>query len=300
MKRVILFILTNLAVMLVLSIVFNLLAVSGVLGPYGNPGTLGGLLVFAAIFGMGGAFISLALSKWMARMATGAQIIGAPRNPDEVWLKSTVERLARQAGIGIPDVAIYDSPQPNAFATGMSRDHAMVAVSSGLLQTMDRSQVEAVLGHEITHVSNGDMVTMALLQGVLNTFVIALSRIVANVVGNAVARDDREGRGLSELAYFATVLVTQILFGILASLIVFAFSRWREFRADAGGAKLAGRNKMISALQRLQTVAEQPADLPKQMQAFGIADGGGLTRLFMSHPPIAERIAALQKLQQTL
>ncbi|HSN17881.1 MAG TPA: protease HtpX [Gammaproteobacteria bacterium] len=300
MKRVILFILTNLAVMLVLSIVFNLLAVSGVLGPYGNPGTLGGLLVFAAIFGMGGAFISLALSKWMARMATGAQIIGAPRNPDEVWLKSTVERLARQAGIGIPDVAIYDSPQPNAFATGMSRDHAMVAVSSGLLQTMDRSQVEAVLGHEITHVSNGDMVTMALLQGVLNTFVIALSRIVANVVGNAVARDDREGRGLSELAYFATVLVTQILFGILASLIVFAFSRWREFRADAGGAKLAGRNKMISALQRLQTVAEQPADLPKQMQAFGIADGGGLTRLFMSHPPIAERIAALQKLQQIL
>lgn len=300
MKRVILFILTNLAVMLVLSIVFNVLAASGILGPYANPETLGGLLVFAAIFGMGGAFISLALSKWMARMSTGAQLIGVPRNADETWLKNTVERLARQAGIGAPEVAIYDSPQPNAFATGMSRDHALVAVSSGLLQAMDRSQVEAVLGHEITHVSNGDMVTLTLLQGVLNTFVIALSRIVANIVGNVVARDREDGRGLSQLAYFVTVMVTQILFGILASLIVFAFSRWREFRADAGGAKLAGRNKMISALQRLQAVAEQPADLPKQMQAFGIADGGGVSRLFMSHPPIADRIAALQKFQQTL
>jgi heat shock protein HtpX len=299
MKRIVLFILTNLAVMLVLSVVFNLLAASGVLGPYGNPGTLGGLLVFSAIFGMGGAFISLALSKWMARMATGAQVIDKPRNADEAWLKSTVERLARQAGIGTPDLAVYDSPQPNAFATGMRRDHALVAVSTGLMQGMNRDQVEAVLGHEITHVANGDMVTLTLLQGVLNTFVIALSRIVATLVGNAMSRD-REDRGMSELAYFVTSLLAQILFGILASLIVMAFSRWREFRADAGGARLAGRNKMIAALQRLQGLSQQPADLPKQMQAFGIADGGSMMKLFMSHPPIEERISALQKLQHTL
>lgn len=300
MKRVLLFVLTNLAVMLVLSVVFSVLSASGILGPYGNPGTLGGLLVFSAVFGMGGAFISLALSKWMARMSTGATLIGTPSNPEEAWLKSTVERLARQAHIGAPDVAIYESPQPNAFATGMSRDHAMVAVSSGLLQGMNHDQVEAVLGHEITHVANGDMVTMTLLQGVLNTFVIALSRIVATLVGQAVSRDEREGRGMSELAYFVTSMIAQIVFGILASLIVFAFSRWREFRADAGGAKLAGRNKMVGALQRLQAMTAQPADLPKQFQAFGIADGHGVSRLFMSHPPIEERIAALQKLQQTL
>ena len=296
MKRVILFILTNLAVMLVLSIVYNILLASGVLGPWANPGTLAGLLVFAAIFGMGGAFISLLMSKWSARMATGAEVIETPRNADESWLKSTVERLARQAGVGTPEVAIYDSPVPNAFATGARRDHAMVAVSTGILQSMDRDQLEAVLGHELTHVANGDMVTMTLLQGVLNTFVIFLSRIVAEIVGRAVARDDREGEGMSYIAYFVTSMAAQLLFGILASLIVMAFSRWREFRADAGGAKLAGRNKMISALQRLQQMHGEAA-LPKQLQAFGINEGPGAMRLFMSHPPLEERIEALKKLQ---
>jgi heat shock protein HtpX len=295
-KRVMLFILTNMAVLLVLSIVYNLLLASGVLGPWASPGTLAGLLVMASIFGMGGAFISLLMSKWMARMSTGAQIIETPRNADEAWLKSTVERLARQAGVGTPDVAIYDSPVPNAFATGARRDHAMVAVSTGILQSMSREQLEGVLGHELTHVANGDMVTLTLLQGVLNTFVIFLSRIVAEIVGRAVARDDRGGGGMSYIAYFVTSLIAQILFGILASMIVMAFSRWREFRADAGGAKLAGRGKMISALQRLQAMHE-PSALPKQLQAFGIADGQGMSRLFMSHPPLEERIAALQKAQ---
>ena len=295
-KRVMLFILTNMAVLLVLSIVYNILLASGVLGPWANPGTLAGLLVMAAIFGMGGAFISLLMSKWMARMSTGAQIVETPRNADEAWLKSTVERLARQAGVGTPDVAIYDSPVPNAFATGARRDHAMVAVSTGILQSMSREQLEGVLGHELTHVANGDMVTLTLLQGVLNTFVIFLSRIVAEIVGRAVARDDREGGGMSYIAYFVTSLIAQILFGILASMIVMAFSRWREFRADAGGAKLAGRSKMISALQRLQAMHESSA-LPKQLQAFGIADGQGVSRLFMSHPPLEERIAVLQKAQ---
>lgn len=298
MKRVVLFILTNLAVLFVLSIVYNILLASGVLGPYANPGTYAGLLAFAAVFGMGGAFISLALSKWMALMSTGGQVIETPRNDDERWLKSTVERLARQAGVGTPQVAIYGSPQPNAFATGMRRDHALVAVSTGLLQGMNRDQVEAVLGHELTHVANGDMVTLTLLQGVLNTFVIFLSRIVATVVGRAMARGDRDD-GMSYIAYFVTSMLAQILFGVVASLIVFAFSRWREFRADAGGAKLAGRGKMISALQRLESLQE-PAALPKQLQAFAIADGRGFTRLFMSHPPIAERIAALQHNQGNL
>lgn len=297
MKRVLLFVLTNLAVMLVLGIVYSLLEASGILGPYANPANLIGGLIFAAIFGMGGAFISLAISKWMALRSTGAQVIETPRNADEVWLKSTVERLARQAGVGMPDVAVYDSPQPNAFATGMSRDHALVAVSTGLLQSMNREQTEAVLGHELTHVANGDMVTMTLLQGVLNTFVIFLSRIVAQIVGRAVARDDREGEGMSFMAYYITSFLAQMVFGVLASVIVMAFSRWREFRADAGGAHLAGRNKMISALQRLQEMHDQPAALPKQLQAFGINDESGFTRLFMSHPPIAERIDALKKLQ---
>ncbi|HET7650775.1 MAG TPA: protease HtpX [Gammaproteobacteria bacterium] len=294
MKRILLFVLTNLAVLVVLSIVFNLLAASGVLGPYGNPGTLGGLLVFAAIFGMGGAFISLALSKWMAIHATGARVIETPADSQEIWLKSTVQRLARQAGIGMPDVAIYEAPDVNAFATGMRRDRALVAVSRGLLQSMNRDEAEAVLGHEVTHVANGDMVTMTLLQGVLNTFVIVLSRIVGNLVGQALSRDSREGEGMSYAAYFLTSIVAQILFGILASLIVFAFSRHREFRADAGGAKLAGRGKMIAALQRLQAI-QTPSMLPNQLRAFGINGERGFARLFMSHPPLAERIEALQK-----
>jgi len=294
MKRILLFVLTNIAVLVVLSIVFNLLAASGILGPYGNPGNLVGLLIFAALFGMGGAFISLALSKWMAVHATGARIIETPADSQEIWLKSTVERLARQAGIGSPDVAIFEAADVNAFATGMRRDKALVAVSRGLLQNMYREEAEAVLGHEITHIANGDMVTMTLLQGVLNTFVIALSRIVGSLVGQAVAGDSRQGQGMNYLAYFATSIVAQILFGILASLIVFAFSRHREFRADAGGARLAGRGKMIAALQRLDAI-HRPSALPQQLKAFGIADGGGIARLFMTHPPLADRIAALQR-----
>lgn len=293
MKRIMLFVLTNLAVLIVLGIVLNILTALGVLGA--NPGALTAALVVAAVFGMGGAFISLALSKWMAVHMTGAWIIEAPQNATEAWLKSTVERLARQAGIGTPDVAIYEAPEPNAFATGMHRDRALVAVSSGLLQSMNRDEAEAVLGHEVTHVANGDMVTLALLQGVLNTFVIFLSRLVANAIGSAVARNDREGEGLSYLAYFATAMIMQILFGILASLIVLAFSRWREFRADAGGARLAGRGKMIAALERLREIHTPPA-LPQQLQAFGVNGGGGITRLFMSHPPLEERIAALRRL----
>lgn len=295
MKRVLLFVLTNLAVLFVLGLVLNIVAATGILGPYADPGAFGGALVFAAVFGMGGAFISLGLSKWMALRTMGGRIIETPQNTDEAWLKSTVERLARQAQIGLPEVAIYDSPQPNAFATGMRRDHALVAVSTGLLQVMDRSEVEAVLGHEITHVANGDMVTLSLIQGVLNTFVIFFARVVAEIVGRAVARDDRDGEGVNYLAYFITSMIAQVLFGILASLIVMAFSRWREFRADAGGARLAGRSKMISALQRLQRMNE-PSALPKQLQVFGITDGRGLSRLFMSHPPLEERIAALQAL----
>jgi heat shock protein HtpX len=296
MRRILLFVLTNLAIMLVLGIVYSLLVGSGILGPWADATSLGGLLVWAAVFGLGGSFISLALSRWMALRSTGGRIIETPLNADESWLKSTVERLARQAGIATPDVAIYDAPEPNAFATGARRDHALVAVSTGLLQSMNRDQVEAVLGHELTHVSNGDMVTLTLIQGVLNTFVFFLSRVVAEIVGRAMARDDRDGGGISTIAYFVTSMIAQILFGILASLIVMAFSRWREFRADAGGARLAGRTKMISALQRLQA-AHAEAALPKQLQAFGIAGGGGFTRLFMSHPPLDERIAALQRLQ---
>lgn len=287
MKRIFLFILTNLAILAMISIVASVTGLEAWLARQGT--NLGGLLVFASIFGFSGAFISLAISKWMAVRSMGVRIIEQPANPDQQWLLETVRSLASRAGVGMPQVGIFDSPQPNAFATGPRRDHALVAVSSGLLQAMDRQQTEAVLGHEITHVANGDMVTLTLLQGVVNTFVIFLARIVGNVVDRTVFRDS-DGRGL---AYLATVLVTQLLLGLLASLIVMWFSRQREFRADAGGARLAGRDRMISALQRLEG-ATQP--LPAQMNAFGIAggEGSGLRRLFMSHPPIEERIAALR------
>lgn len=292
-KRVMLFILTNMAVLLVLSIVYNVLLASGVLGPWANPGTLAGLLVMAAIFGMGGAFISLLMSKWMARMSTGAQIIETPRNADEAWLKSTVERLARQAGVGTPDVAVYDSPVPNAFATGARRDHAMVAVSTGILQSMSREQLEAVLGHEMTHVANGDMVTLTLLQGVLNTFVIFLARIIGGLVDRAVFRNDREESGIG---FFLTTMAAQVVLGIIASLIVSWYSRRREFRADNGGAHLAGTANMIGALEALKL--SRGAPMPPQMQAFGIntGEGGGFSRLFASHPSLDQRIAALRVL----
>ena len=289
MKRIILFILTNLAVMLVLSVVAQVTGLDRWLAARG--GDLTGLLAMAALFGFGGALISLAMSKWMAKRAMGVQIIEKPANPEQEWLVSTVRALAAQARIGMPEVGVFDSPQPNAFATGARRNAALVAVSSGLLRSMSRSEVEAVLGHEITHVANGDMVTLTLIQGVVNTFVIFLSRIVGGIVDRALSRDG-EGRG--GFGYFITVMVMQVIFGVLANMIVMAFSRYREFRADAGGAQLAGRNNMIGALERLK-MAHAPA-LPTQMAAFGISGGlgTGLRRLFMSHPPLEERIAALQ------
>jgi len=288
MKRVFLFLATNIAVLLVLSIVVRLLGVQ-------DPQQYGGLLVFSALFGMGGAFISLLISKWSAKRQTGARVISEPRNDAEQWLVNTVTKLAHAAGIAVPEVAIYDSPQPNAFATGARRDSALVAVSTGLLSSMQKDEVEGVLGHEITHVSNGDMVTLALIQGVVNTFVIFGSRVVGEIIDRAVFRrdDSRGGRGIG---YFVSVMVLQVVFGIAASLIVAAFSRTREFRADAGGARLAGRERMIGALERLKSAHPEP--LPQQLQAFGIA-GDAVSRfgrLFMTHPPLDERIGRLRSM----
>jgi heat shock protein HtpX len=290
MKRIFLFLLTNLAILLVLSIVAQVTGLDAWLARQGS--SLTGLLVFAALFGFSGSLISLAISKWAAVRSMGVRVIDTPSSALEQWLLETVAGLARKAGIGMPQVGIFDSPQPNAFATGPRRDAALVAVSSGLLASMQRSEIEAVLGHEITHVANGDMVTLALLQGVVNTFVIFLSRIVGNVVDRSLSRDS-DGRGP---AYFVTVLVSQLVLGILASMIVMWFSRRREFRADAGGARLAGRDRMIAALQRLQAAHDEP--LPAQMRAFGISggEGRGLQLLFMSHPPLEQRIAALRAL----
>ena len=287
-KRIALFLATNLAVLVLLgAVMFVLENVFHV-----RLGNNGGLLLMAAVFGFGGAFISLAISKWMAKRATGAQVITDPRNESERWLLATVARLAQTAGIGKPEVAIYDAPEINAFATGMNRNSALVAVSTGLLRALNRDEAEAVLGHEITHVANGDMVTMALIQGVLNTFVIFLARVVGRIIDSAISGgNSRDGGGI---AYFLIVMALQVVFGLLASIISMWFSRWREFRADAGGARLAGRDKMIGALQRLaQTYGE--SSLPQQIQAFGISGqvGTGIQRLFMSHPPLAERIAAL-------
>jgi heat shock protein HtpX len=288
MKRIFLFLVTNLAIVLVLSVVAQVTGLDAWLAQQG--GSLAGLLVFAALFGFGGSLISLAISKWMAVRAMGVQIIRQPASPTEQWLLDTVRSLADKAGVGMPEVGIFDSPQPNAFATGPRRDNALVAVSSGLLSSMNRTEIEAVLGHELTHVANGDMVTLTLIQGVVNTFVIFLSRIVGNIVDRSMSRDS-DGRGI---AYFATVMVTQLVLGILASIIVMWFSRRREFRADAGGARLAGRDRMIAALERLKAAHDEP--LPAQLNAFGISggEGRGLARLFMSHPPIEERIAALR------
>ena len=289
MKRVVLFLATNIAILLVLSVTFRLLGLDRLLEQSGGF-NMTGVLVLAAFFGMGGAFISLAMSKWIAKRATGARVIETPQTATEKWLVETVRREAEQAGIGMPEVAIYEGPEMNAFATGMSRNHALVAVSSGLLNSMRREEVEAVLGHEVTHVANGDMVTLALIQGVVNTFVIVLSRVIGHVVDKVVFKSERDYGP----AFFVTSLVAQLVLGILASMIVMWFSRQREFRADAGGARLAGTPSMIAALQRLQ--AGHAGPLPDQMAAFGIAGGmgEGLKRLFMSHPPIEERIAALQ------
>jgi len=289
MKRVLLFLATNLAIMVVLSISATLL--EGFLASRGIRFEQSQLLVYAFVFGMGGSFISLLLSKWMAIRMTGAQVIGQPRNDTEAWLLQTVSHQAQAAGIGMPQVAIFPSDDPNAFATGARRNSALVAVSSGLLQRMKRDEVEAVLGHEVSHVANGDMVTLALIQGVLNTFVILLSRVIGGFVDRVVFRNEERGHGFG---YILVVIVTQILLGILASMIVFWFSRRREFRADAGGARLAGRGGMINALRSLQQASDQQA-LPEQMRAFGIHGSRGMMRLFMSHPPIEERIAALER-----
>ncbi len=286
--RVLLLVGTNLAVLLLLGLVLQVAqAYFGF-----NLGSTWGLLLMAGVFGMGGSFISLALSKWMAKRSTGAQVITDPRNETERWLLDTVRRQAEAAGIGMPEVAIYDAPDVNAFATGMNRNNALVAVSSGLIANMSRDEAEAVLGHEISHVANGDMITLTLIQGVLNTFVIFLARIIGGVVDSAL-RGGREGGG--GFAYFIVVMVLQVIFGIFASMIVMWFSRRREFRADAGGATLAGREKMIAALERLSVNHNQTA-LPKEVAAFGISGhvAGGFKRLFMTHPPLTERIAALR------
>ena len=289
MLRIILFIATNLAVMVLLTIVVKVTGLD--VYAYNKGGlNLQGLLILSAVLGMGGSFISLAMSKWIAKASVGAQVITQPRNPTETWLFDTVRRHAEKAGIGMPEIAIYEAPEMNAFATGMSKNSALVAVSTGLLNSMDRPQVDAVLGHEITHVANGDMVTMALVQGVLNTFVIFLARVLGTLIDRAIS-GNREGGG--GFAYFGIVIVLQIALGFLASLIVMWFSRWREFRADAGGARLAGRDSMISALQRLAANDGQ-STLPKAIQAFGITGEGGFARLLRSHPPIEERIAALR------
>ena len=292
MKRIFLFLATNLAIIVVLSISLRLLGVESILDEQGVDLNLNSLLIFAAVFGFGGAFISLAISKWMAKRTTGAKVIEQPANEIERWLVATVKSQAERAGIGMPEVAIFPSPAPNAFATGMNRNKALVAVSSGLLQNMDKDEVEAVLGHEIAHVANGDMVTLTLIQGVVNTFVIFLSRVIGHTVDRVVFKNER-GHGP---AFWITTIVAEIVLGILASSIVMWFSRQREFRADQGGASLAGRQKMIAALERLKQGAV-PAELPDQLAAFGIAGGigSGIKKMFMSHPPLDERIEALRR-----
>lgn len=291
MKRIVLYLATNLAIVLVLSITLQLLGLDRMLDEQGVGINFNALLVMAAVLGFGGSFISLLMSKWSAKMMTGAQVIEVPSNMTERWLVDTVKRQAQKAGIGMPDIAVYDSPEINAFATGWNRDSALVAVSTGLLNQMSQEEAEAVLGHEVSHVANGDMVTLALIQGVVNTFVIFLSRIIGYVVDRVVFKVER-GYGP---AFFITVIIAQIVLGILASIIVMWFSRQREFRADAGGARLAGREKMIAALERLKLNHEQ-TQLPEQMAAFGISGGvaKGLKYLFMSHPPLDERIDALR------
>jgi heat shock protein HtpX len=292
MKRIFLFLVTNIAVLLVLSVTLRLLGIDRILDAQGTGLDYNALLVMAAVIGFGGAFVSLLMSKWMAKMGTGAHVIESPSNPTEQWLIATIQRQAQQAGIGMPEVAIYDAPEINAFATGWNKDASLVAVSTGLLNNMTQDEAEAVLGHEVSHIGNGDMVTLALIQGVVNTFVFFLSRVIGYVIDRTVFKVER-GHGP---AFFVTVIVAQVVLGILASIVVMWFSRYREFRADAGGAHLAGRNKMIAALERLQANHGQPAQLPDAVKAFGISGGTGwgLARLFMSHPPLEERIAALR------
>jgi heat shock protein HtpX len=276
--------------LLVLSITLRLLGVDRMLDEQGVGINYNSLLVMAAVIGFGGSLISLAMSKWTAKRMTGAVVIEQPSDPTERWLVETVRRQAERVGIGMPEVAIYEAPDMNAFATGMNRNEALVAVSTGLLQAMTKDEIEGVLAHEISHVANGDMVTLALIQGVVNTFVIFLSRVIGHFVDRVVFRTEREYGP----AFMVTTLIAQMVLGILASIIVMWFSRQREFRADAGGAQLAGRNKMIAALECLQR-RHEPSQLPERLEAFGISGGeGGLRTLFMSHPPLEVRIAALR------
>jgi heat shock protein HtpX len=285
--RIGLFLATNLAILVLLGIVMSIFGV--------DTRSTSGLLVMAAMFGMGGSFISLAMSKWIAKKSTGARVITQPGNETEKWLYNTVQRMAKDAEIGMPEVAVYDSPDMNAFATGMKKHDALVAVSTGLLQNMNKDEVEAVLAHEISHVACGDMVTLSLIQGVLNTFVIFLSRIAANIINNFLSGDD-EGEGLGFFGYMAVTIVLELILGLFASIIVMWFSRKREFTADKGAAYLTSKEKMVGALQRLQAHHE-PSRLPDQVAAFGIrAKKGGMANLFRSHPPLEDRIEALRKL----
>lgn len=293
MKRIGLFLLTNIAVIAIASIVLSLLGVGSTLQANGVDLDLGNLLAFAAVFGFAGSFVSLALSKFMAKKMTGAQVIENPRNADEKWLVDTVRAQSAKAGIGMPEVAIYDAPSPNAFATGMSKNNALVAVSTGLLRHMTRNEVEAVLAHEVAHIANGDMITMALLQGVINTFVIFFARVAGHFVDRIILKNE-SGHGIG---YYVASFIFEIIFGILASMITMWFSRRREFHADNGGAYLAGKENMIAALRRLQMM--QPGELPDQLAAFGISDRPSkFGMLFMSHPPLEDRIAALEATRQ--
>ena len=291
--RILLFLATNIAIILVASVTFRLLGFESILAANGVDLDLTALLVYCALFGFGGSFISLLLSKTMAKMGTRAQVIEQPRNSTERWLMDTVARQAQAAGIGMPEVAIFPAAEPNAFATGASRNKALVAVSTGLLENMTPDEVEAVLGHEIGHVANGDMITLTLIQGVVNTFVMFFARVIGWFVDRQLLNDDRViGR-----AYMITTIIAELVLGILASAIVMWFSRRREFRADAAGAQLAGRQKMIAALERLKPAQELPSTLPTTMTAFGISSGAvsGLRALFRSHPTLEDRIAALRQ-----
>lgn len=291
MKRIVLFLITNLAVMLVLSVVLSIIfSVFGL-----DRSSISGLLVMAAVFGFGGSFISLAMSKWMAKRSTGAVVIEQPRNSTEHWLVDTVRRQSQQAGIGMPEVAIYDSPEMNAFATGMSRNSSLVAVSTGLLHNMSQQEVEAVLAHEVSHIANGDMVTLTLIQGVVNTFVIFFARLVAGFIDNFFRSNDEEesaSEGGFSFSYMITVFILEMIFGVLASIIVMWFSRQREYRADAGAARLVGAPAMVAALERLR--GNHESQLEGSMMAFGIASKKGNSELFLSHPPLEKRIAALK------
>ena len=290
--RILLFLATNMAVLVLVSIVFNLLGLQGILAANGVDLNLSALLVMCAVFGFGGSLISLFLSKWMAKRSTGTMLIEQPRNRDEQWLVQTVKELADEAGIGMPEVGVFPSQAPNAFATGWNRNDALVAVSAGMLQRFRPEEVRAVMAHEIGHVANGDMVTLSLIQGVVNTFVMFLARIIGHTVDRVVFKTER-GFGIG---YFVVTIVAELVLGLFASMIVMWFSRWREYRADAAGARLAGTGAMVAALQRLRDEQGLPQDLPGELTAFGISEQlkQGVGNLLRSHPPLEDRIRALQ------